>query len=54
MVTLVTDPEGDYIIVEQPGLWLGADPEIVAYRLAPADWAFLTHPDVTRFARLDA
>lgn len=51
-ITLVTDPDGEYILVEQPGLWKGAEMDVVAYRLAPCDFQFLTHPDVTRYTRL--
>lgn len=53
-ITLVTDPDGDYILVEQPGLWRGAPVQLVAHRLAPCDFQFLTFPDVSRYTQLDA
>jgi hypothetical protein len=51
-ITLVTDPDGEYILVEQLGLWRGAPTRLVAHRLAPCDFQFLTYPDVTRYTRL--
>ena len=49
-VTLVTDPEGDYFVVEQR-MFLGGDVLRLAHKIGPGD---RLKDDVTRFSLLAA